>query len=103
MDFRDGTECLVLETNIHKWIGQSAKMQNSGGQRDDFSKKLSSCSLMFVKTIWNNIFVNWQERCIKNDVLNNQECPYKQLHFLELLDASSLGEPKICFLGSVQR
>lgn len=94
--FSSGNKCT-------EWIVQDAKMQNSVGQGDYFSKKLFSCSLMFVRTIWNSMFLNCQEKCIRNDALNDQEHPYKQLHFLEVLDASSLREPKIGSLDSVQR
>lgn len=91
---------LMVEINAHEQIFASAQTAEELWnkpvvQREDLSKELSFCSLLLAKTIWNYVsFQTAKKKCRKNDGLNVQKCLQKQLYFSEILDTSSLTDPK---------
>lgn len=81
---------LMVEINVQEQIFQSAETLSEFWkkpvvQREDFRKKLSFCSLMLAKTIWNDIsFSTAKNKFRKNNALNDQKCRHKWLYFSEV-------------------
>lgn len=98
---------LMVEANVHEQIFFFPSAQTPWElwnkpvvQREDLSKELSFCSLMLAKTIWNYLsFQTAKKKMWKNVGWDVQKCLQNKHNFSEILDTSSLTEPKTGIFG----